>query len=147
MPNGFSRQYYHKLHQKEVFWQIWLPIGIGAAALLTLGIMAGLSLQGGTDSAARWGNIAVMWLILPVFALGLLSLFLLIGIIFGVFKLKQILPNYSSIVQMFAQRFSRVIRKYGNKTVQPIMTFRSSKAALKRFFVGVQYMIFGGYNE
>ena len=87
MPNGYSRQYFQKQHRKEVFWQIWLPIGIGALALLALGVMAGLSLQGGTDSAARWGNIAVMWLILPVFALGLLSLSLLFGLIFGVFKL------------------------------------------------------------
>jgi hypothetical protein len=147
MSKGFSRQYFQKQHRKEVFWQIWLPIGIGAVALLTLGVMAGLSLQVGTESAARWGNIAAMWLILPVFAVGLLSLFLLAGLIFGVVKLTQILPDYSEIVQMYAQRMTRLIKSTANKSVQPIMSIRSNNAALKRFFIGLQYLLFGGYND
>jgi hypothetical protein len=147
MLKGYSRQYYQKQHRKEVFWQIWLPIGIGAVALLSLGVMAGLSLQVGTESAARWGNIATMWLILPVFAVGLLSLFLLSGLIFGVFKLTQILPNYSEIVQMYAQRIFRIIKSTANKSVQPIMSLRSNNAALRRLFIGLQYMLFGGYND
>jgi hypothetical protein len=101
----------------------------------------------GTDSAARWGNIAVMWLILPVFALGLLSLSLLFGLIFGVFKLTQILPDYSEIVQLYAQRISRIIRSTANKSVRPIMTFRSNNAAWKRLLIGLQFLVFGDYKE
>jgi hypothetical protein len=147
MSSRHSRQYYKNLHRNEVFWQIWLPIGIGALALISLGILAGLSLQSGTDSAARWANIAVMWLILPVFALGLLVIFLFLGLNFGVFKLTQILPNYSEIVQMYAQRIFRIIETAANKSVRPIVVFRSNKNAVKRFFIGLQYLIFGGYND
>ncbi|MEI8133293.1 MAG: hypothetical protein WCG34_12745 [Leptolinea sp.] len=130
-----------------MFWQIWLPIGIGAVAFLALGVMAGFSLQTGTDSAARWGQIAVMWMILPVFAAGLISLILLLGLIFGVSKLIQILPKYSIIVQMFFQRITRVIRTSTNKSVQPVIIFRSNKAAVLRFLVAVQYSLFGGYDD
>jgi hypothetical protein len=147
MTKRYSRLYYQKQHNKEVFWQILLPIGIGTAAFLALGIMAGVSLQTGTESAALWGHIAVIWLLLPIFVAGFLSLMFLIGLNFGIIKLIQILPKYSIILLMYIQRFARVIWTSSNKSVQPIMVFRSYTAALKQFWIGMQYIFFGGYND
>jgi hypothetical protein len=147
MSKGYSRLYYHKQHKKDVFWQIWLPIGIGAIAFLALGVMAGFSLQTGTESAARWGHIAVMWMIMPVFVAGLMSLLLLIGMIVGVSKIIQIVPKYSNIVLMYSQRLARAIRTLANKSTQPVLIFSSYKAALQHFWVAVQYALFGGYHD
>jgi len=147
MSKTFSRLYYQKQHRKDVFWQIWLPIGIGAVAFLALGVMAGFSYQTGTESAARWGHIAVMWMLLPVFVIGMISLIILIGLIFSVFKLIQILPKYTIILQKYIQQIARVIRTSANKSVQPLMIFRSNKAAIHRFLVAIQYLLFGGNVE
>jgi hypothetical protein len=147
MAKGYSRQYYQKQHRKDVFWQIWLPVGIGAIAFLTLGVMSAFSLQTGSDSAARWGHIAVMWMILPVFAAGFILLSILVGLIFGVSKITQIIPGYSGIILNYVQRITRAIRNYANKGIQPILVFRSNKAALRTFFVAVQYSLFGGYKD
>lgn len=147
MAKGYSRQYYQKQHRKDVFWQIWLPVGIGAVAFLALGIMAALSLQTGSDSAARWGHIAVMWMILPVFVAGFALLALLLGLIFGVSKLTQVIPDYFGILLHYVQQFSRAIRIYANKGVNPIMVFRSAYAALHGLIVAIQYTLLGGYKD
>jgi hypothetical protein len=147
MAKGYSRQYYQKQHRKDVFWQIWLPVGIGAAAFLALGVMAAFSLQTGSDSAARWGHIAVMWMILPLFVVGFAILALLLGLIFGVSKITQITPKYTGILLHYVQQIARAIRLYANKGINPIMVIRSTNAALHGLIVAVQYTLIGGYND
>jgi hypothetical protein len=147
MPKGHSRFYYQKQHKKEVIWQILLPIGIGALAFLALGIMAAFSLQSGTESAARWGHIAVMWMILPVFAAGLFAFILIVGLNIGIAKIQQILPDYTEIVQIYAQKAFRLILGYANRSVKPIITIQTIKAQTQRFWLSVQYAIFGGYKD
>jgi hypothetical protein len=147
MAKGFSRSYYQKQHKKDVFWQILLPVGIGATAFLLLGIMAGLSLQTGTESAAKWGQIAVMWMILPVFVVGLALLILLSGLIFGIFKLSQIIPRYSGILLLYVERITAAIRRYLNKVASPFMVVQSNNAAVKSLILGIRYALLGGYND
>jgi hypothetical protein len=147
MAKVHSRLYYQKQHRKDVFWQIWLPVGVGAIAFMALGIMAAFSLQTGSESAARWGHIAVMWMILPLFVVGFAILALLLGLIFGVSKITQIVPEYSSVLLNFVQRITRTIRNYSNKGINPIIVFRSYKAGLQGLFTAIQYTLLGGYKD
>lgn len=144
MTKGYSRQYYQNQHKKDVLWQIFLPISLGAVAFLILGILAGFSLQGGTDSASRWSHIAVMWLLLPVFIVGFFAIILLLGMIFGVGKLFNIISVYSVLLLNILHRINNFVRKVSNKTIQPVLWFRTIKSAINRFFVAFQYTLTGG---
>src|SRR5512133_3544414 len=98
-----SRQYFREQHKRDVIWQIWLPVVFGAIAILTLGILAAFSLQSGTDASVRWGHVATIWLLGPVFIVGLLIFIVVIGLIFAVVKVTEILPGYTSILQMYSR--------------------------------------------
>jgi len=147
MTEEKSRLYFKEQHKKDVIWQIWLPVVFGAAAMLALGLMAIFSLQSGTDSSARWGHVATIWLLLPVFIVGIGFLFVLAALIFGVTKLTAILPNYSAIAQMYARIMSAKIKNLGDRSVKPIIQVRSLNAAFTRFWVAVRFLILGGYSD
>jgi hypothetical protein len=106
--------------------------------------MAGFSLQGGTEAAARWSHIAVMWLLLPVFIIGFIAIIFLIGMIFGVSKLFNIIQEYSGLLLSFAHRINYLSRTASNKAIQPVLFFRTIKSAINRFLVACQYTLTGG---
>ncbi|BCY18293.1 hypothetical protein hrd7_21420 [Leptolinea sp. HRD-7] len=134
-------------HKKDVIWQIWFPVGFGAAAMLSLGIMAVFSLQSGTDSSARWGHVATMWLLLPVFFVGLISFLFLAALIFGVTKLTAILPDYSAIVQVYARLLSARVKILADRSVNPFIQIKAYKSMISRFWLALYYLILGGYSR
>ncbi len=109
--------YFKEQHKREVLWQIWLPVGFGAIAMLALGLLSAFSLQSGADASIRWGHIASIWLILPVFVTGLFVFFFLIGVIIAVGKIASILPHYAEIIQMYMQLVSKNT-DFADKSVQ-----------------------------
>jgi hypothetical protein len=147
MPNEKSRLYFKEQHKKDVIFQIWLPVGFGALAMLALGLMAIFSLQTGAESSARWGHVATIWLLLPVFIVGLISLSVLAALIFGVTKLTAILPDYSAIVQMYARMMAARVKNLADRSTSPIIQTRSVNAGIARFWVAVRYLILGGYSD
>jgi hypothetical protein len=147
MTEEKSRLYFKEQHKKDMIWQIWLPIGFGAAAMLALGLMAIFSLQSGTESSARWGQVATIWLLLPVFIVGIGFLVVLAALIFGVTKLTAILPNYSAIAQMYAMIISAKIKNLSDRSVSPVIQIRSLNAAFTRFWVALRFLILGGYSD
>lgn len=134
-------------HKKDVIWQIWFPVGFGAAAMLALGVMAIFSLQTGTDSSARWGHVATIWLLLPVFFVGLVSFLFLAALIFGVTKLTAVLPDYSAIAQMYARILSARIKMLADRSAKPVIQTRSYKSMVSRFWLALRYLILGGYSK
>ena len=142
-----SRQYFREQHKRDVIWQIWLPVVFGAIAILSLGILAAFSLQSGADASARWGHVATIWLMLPVFIVGLLIFILIIGVIVAVMKVTEILPGYTSILQMYARIITAKILSLADKSVQPVVQIRTIKTASQRFWVALRLLIMGGYHN
>jgi hypothetical protein len=138
MQKRLSRIEYQKQHRQEVIWQIWMPVVLGSFALLTLGVLAGFTLQSGSDSSARWAQISTMWLILPFFFIGILILLVLVGLIVGVTKLNQILPDYANIAQVYTQRVAAKVQNITLKSAQPIIILRGYKAAMDQFWSALQ---------
>lgn len=147
MENKSDGQDYLTRHRQEVIWQIWLPVGFGAFAMLALGVLAAFSLRTGTDASMRWGHVAAIWLILPLFIIGLFSLILLIGGIILILRLKGILPDYALIVQYYTRLIAMRLHSIADKSVQPIIQAGSSKAAFSRFWLTLYYLLLGGYRD
>lgn len=147
MTNQKTQLEFHEQHKREVIWQIWLPVGLGSIAMLALGLLAALSLQTGADASMRWGHVATIWLILPIFVIGIIFFGFLAGLIFAVVKLTNILPGYAAIVQMYTRIVSQKISTLADKSVQPVIKANSIQAAIRRFWVALRYMILGGYQN
>jgi len=147
MMDKKNRQYFKEQHKRDVIWQIWLPVAFGAIAMLTLGLLAAFSLQTGTDASVRWGHVATIWLMLPVFIVGLMIFILIIGIIVAVMKLTEILPGYTSILQMYARIITAKILTLSDKSVQPVVQVRTLKAASQRFWIALRLFLLGGYHN
>ena len=142
-----NKQDYKAQHKKEVIWQIWLPVGFGAAAMLSLGLLAIFSLQSGSDASARWGDVAAIWVLLPVFVVGIIILSVLALLIFGVVKLTSILPAYSALAQYYIRLLSSKIQNLADRSAKPVIQTKSAGAAANRFWLALRYLIMGGYSD
>jgi hypothetical protein len=147
MQNSMTKQDVLHQHKQDVIWQIWIPIGFGAVAVLTLGILSALSLQTGTDAAARWGHVATIWLILPFFLVGLMVFMLLTGTIVLVISAMGAVHEYAPLVQHYIQMIASRISGAADKTVQPVIQLRSERSALQRFWVTLRLILLGGYKD
>jgi hypothetical protein len=145
--NQKNRLSFREQHKQDVIWQIWLPVGLGAIAMLTLGLLAAFSLQTGADSSMRWGHVATIWLILPVFVIGFFVLVFIAGGIFAIVKASSVLPGYAAIVQMYIQMLAQRIQTLADKSVQPVIKVRSTQAAVRSFWLALRYLILGGYHN
>ena len=74
-----------KRHQKEVLWQITIPMLIGSLILLVLAALAVAAATGIVPGdTRRWADISMIWLIVPVMLVTLLALLFLAGSIYAI---------------------------------------------------------------
>ncbi len=117
-----------KRHQKEVLWQITVPIVIGsvillALAALTVGIVPG--------EARRWADISMVWLIVPVMFVTLLSLLFLAGSIYAVMRLILVLPKYSYQALGWMLLLGLQLQRVNDRLVEPFLRMHMLSASMK----------------
>lgn len=134
-------------HNQEVLLQIWLPLGIGAFLVLALGILSAFSLQTGSDSAARWSHVATIWIILPVFFIGLTSFLLIAGLIVLMVYGKRAIHEYAPVVLYYVRLVSARLNGLADKAVQPVIKTRSELSIWERFWLTLRLIILGGYKD
>lgn len=111
----------HATHQREVFWQITLPLVLGVLVILAL---AGLTIAAGiglSDATSTWASISLIWLILPGLIIVLVLIVFLSSVIYGIIRLAQVLPVYARQVQDFFYLVQIKIRQGADRVVQPVI--------------------------
>jgi len=111
----------HVTHQREVFWQITLPLVLGVLVILAL---AGLTIAAGiglSPATSTWASISLIWLILPGLIIVLVLIVFLSSVIYGIIRLEQVLPVYARQVQDFFYLVQRKIRQGADRVVQPVI--------------------------
>jgi len=78
------------------FWQIFFPTILGGVLLLVLGIWLGIT--GSSGSLSRFAEISTVLLVIPVYLIALLFALMLVGMIYLVGKLLQVIPSATSWV-------------------------------------------------
>lgn len=147
MTEKKDHAFFAEKHRHEVLWQIWLPVGFGALAMFSLGFLAAFSLQTGSDASVRWGHVAAIWLILPLFVAGLIALIFLISLCVAFFKLTDLLPGYAIMVQNFINRLALRIQSLADRSIQPVIGLHAQKASIKRLSVAIRYLLLGGFRD
>ena len=121
-------------HKREVFWQITVPLVVGAILALTLAVIAVVSATSG-GSVKQAGDAALICLIVPLMFFTLFFGIIAAGIAFGLIKANQELPFVFKQMQDVMVRVRYQVQIGSDKAVEPFVKIRSffaSIGALKR---------------
>jgi hypothetical protein len=121
-------------HQRQTFWQVWVPLGLGILFVLTLAALTIIGANRGSVAVTKWSHLSLVIMVIPALFVGLIILALLSAAIYGVAKVSKILPAYTRLVQAYAQLISSTIKVRSDQFLQPVFTIRGWLAALNRFW-------------
>jgi hypothetical protein len=119
-----------KAHRRQVWWQIIFPLILGTAAALAVGAWAIVVVARG-GSASQSADAALIWLLMPVFVMGLVPLALFAGLAYGLVVLNKKLPAGMYKVQQAMVRVQDGVRSGADRLVEPILRISSAKAGMR----------------
>ncbi|QRN83054.1 hypothetical protein JR338_11690 [Chloroflexota bacterium] len=129
----------YRQHKRQSFWQILLPI-----LLSILVVLAGLAflivIANGGDPIGKlstWADTSLIWLLLPMMALGLAAVLLLGAMIYGLARLLKVLPTYTAMVQHYFSLAARWVKAMVEKLLNPGMKLRGYQAGIEHFFKSI----------
>lgn len=121
-----------KTPQISVLLQIYLPLFLGSALILGLGVWAALASARGTD-ISRFADVSAVLLIIPVLIGSLIPLAFLLGLAYGVIKLIEIIPSGTRRVQEVLEKIRHGVDRGSRRVVQPFLAVGGMWAGLKVF--------------
>ena len=122
----------HAEHNREVFWQIILPLVIGILLLIAALAAIIFSATLPVTDVGRWADVSLMWLILPSLFFALIILVITIGLVYGVSLLLRVIPRYARIIQLYFEQGKGKISQLTNLMVEPVLRIHSIWAATRR---------------
>jgi len=121
-------------HQRQVFWQVWLPLVVFLIIFLGLCVLAILLTSQGSAVVTQWAALSTIVVLIPTCLTGLFT-FIIIGV--GIFisdKAIRGLPGLTYQVQLFARRLSSITRYYSDRLVSPVINVNGKWAGLASLF-------------
>lgn len=103
---------------------------IGSVILLALVVLIWVWGIGGGD-VGRWAGISLIWLIAPVMLAALITLLFLIGSIYAIVRLIQVIPNYSYQALGWLLLFGLNLQRLNDRLVEPILRVHMVSASMK----------------
>lgn len=107
---------------RQVRLQIYLPLGIGLLLLISLAVGLGTTGVGGTSN---WGNISLIFVILPLLILGLVAFAIVAVLIYAIGRAMQGIRGVSYGVQQKVAEIATIIQQGSDRLVYPIISIRS----------------------
>lgn len=128
-------------HQRQKFWHIIVPVGLGVLLILViLGLVIAATVgTDGAESVSQWADTSMIWLSLPILLFALVLALILILMIWLLARLLKILPQYTSTAQHYAGVIAYFLRTRADKLVAPIIAvrgFSTKMSALMNALVG-----------
>lgn len=121
-------------HHRQAFWQIYLPLAVGMAVFLTLGIMVVVSQETGNPELGRWAAIAAIWIILPLLAAGIVIFLFNLLFIFLFHKANSALPDYGRLARFYFYQAAARVQSLANRLSEPAI---SAQAAVSGWVKGI----------
>ena len=120
-------------HQKQIFWQVWVPLILGILVVVFLAFLAAQTGLAAGDEGGRFAGVSLILLLTPTLVFCLLIIAALILLIFGIYKLTAILPLYNFKALTYVVLASDFIRLWADRIAQPVLVLRQWLASLYRF--------------
>lgn len=119
-------------HQRQRFWHIIVPVGIGTLLILVILALVIVTAAGtdGAESVSQWADTSLIWLSLPVLLFTLVLAVILFMMVWLLARLLKILPEYTLTAQYYASVIAHFLHNWADKLVAPIMTVKSFSATV-----------------
>ncbi|HEY3345913.1 MAG TPA: hypothetical protein VGJ97_13345 [Anaerolineaceae bacterium] len=127
-PNPVTRD----IHQRQVLWQVFVPVILSAIVLIGLGVL--VTVSGSPEQVTRFSDISIIFLILPTLLTAFIFLALFAAIIFLLARLLKIIPPYSRLAQIYLNRLTGMLQKAADMAADPILSVESKYAGIKSIF-------------
>ena len=126
--------YSYNVHRRQFWWQIFLPISLAIVLIIVVAVLLSISAFNGSGDSVRWAAISTMWLLIPVMFFGLLLLALLVGLVYLLARMLDIVPHYSSLALYYVNRAASQIKGVSSAAAKPFIFIDSLGASLKEIF-------------
>jgi uncharacterized protein involved in cysteine biosynthesis len=128
----------YRLHRKQLWMQILLPILIAVLVFAAVIIVTSLAAFHANGDVDRWAAISTIWLVLPVIFVGLVLLILLIAMIYLMARVTTLIPPYSYQAQRIVYRFEAGIKRSAEMVRKPVLALQELAALVKKYIVKFQ---------
>lgn len=108
-------------HRRQVWWQISLPILVGASVILALGMLVLQAGQGGALQLGQWAHASLIMLLIPLIALALLVSLAVAALIVVMVRLIGVIPPYARRAQVTLGRVERAARRNADAAAMPFI--------------------------
>jgi hypothetical protein len=120
-----------KAHRRQVFWQITIPLIVIALLAVAVAVLASLS---SANTASRWADISLIFLIIPALLVAFLFLAFNAALIFGLVQLLKALPPFALKAQNLAYLVEARVRSMADSLAKPFIRANSVSAGWRRLW-------------
>ncbi len=111
-----------------------MPLLIATALIVAIAVWTGVATFRDHGEVERWAAISTMWIVIPIMIAGLIFLLLFAGMIYGMARLLQLIPPYTSQAQNFIWRIQAYIKRGTEAVVSPVFSLEGLLAMIRRIF-------------
>lgn len=119
-----------KSHDRETLWQITVPLIVGMLVIIAVAALPVVAVSRGGDVSV-WGDISLIWLIVPTMFFCLIPLILFAALTYGVTALLGKTPVWMFQLQGFFTKGQGYVRYYGDKAAGQVIKVRANVAKAK----------------
>jgi len=125
----------HRIHKREVFWQITIPVIIGTVIVLIIAIGVLLATARGTGNVSDWADASLILMIIPTMLMVFILMVTVAGMVFLITRLLGVSPYFFRRVQDFFTLASLRVGRAADAAVEPFLrghAFMASVRAIRR---------------
>ena len=124
-------------HRRQVFWQIWVPMGLFLIMMLFLLVGVILTAAAPTPeitALSHWTDVSMIFLFIPVIVACVFVLGIVSGLVYLLARLLIILPPYTQLAQAYALYASKLVRYWCDQITLPIIKLGGVWAGVQTLF-------------
>lgn len=132
-PESYQR------HRRQSFWQIVAPILLIGLMVLVAVVFMILTISGVQTGIAvsQWSDLSIIWLLMPLIFPAVMVVILLFFMIYGIVKLRQILPVYTRLIQSYSLLFGLRVEQVSKRALSPVINLKSSLTGVGALFLSL----------
>jgi heme/copper-type cytochrome/quinol oxidase subunit 2 len=130
LPKPLHESY--KRHRQQLISQILLPMVIVALLFVAMIVLINVATFRGNGDVARWAAISTIWIVIPIMILSLIFLAVMVGLVYLMKRLLNIIPPYTALAQDFVNKVMIRIRLAADAAVKPVIFIDSVGASINR---------------
>ncbi len=129
-PDHFS----YLKHRNQRATQIILPVVLSSLLLVGLIVLICISTFNSGGDVGRWAAISTMWIIIPLLVAGLIVLAIIVGLIYLMMRLLDVLPHYTGMAQDYVSLARAYIIRGADMVSHPVIALEGFAESIREFF-------------